>query len=669
MSKDFRRNGNIYRADIDGLRAIAIAPVVLYHASIPPFSGGFVGVDVFFVISGYLITSLIVAQIDSDDFSLRDFYLRRIRRIFPALFLMMAFCSAVGWLWLMPEDYNLLGQSIFATVLFSSNILFWRQSGYFDAPLGERPLLHTWSLGVEEQFYVAFPIFLILICRYFPRARIKITLVLCLLSFALNILTVKQHPAAAFYLAPPRVWELFIGALLAMGVVAPSRTAIWREAACIIGVSLIGGAVFGFSNETSFPGFAALLPTLGAALIIWGGSAGRGSITRLLSHPGPVFVGKISYSLYLWHFPLLAFGSYIVTPGLSLAVRIALVALSIILAVGSWLYVEQPVRQSRWIFGNTKAVFGAAAAAIVLFGSFGFAAHFANGFPSRMDREDRQIMAGKDDSGPDRYQCFMSDPIDIIRRPPCRLGTDDGSPPQFALWGDSHAESLRVAVGGAAERARRAGLYIGSSGCIPQLSIERKDIPQCRQLNDAIFRYLVSIPSIEAVILSGRWGLWAEGSRYKRESGTRVRLATASGVLLDNREALAAGLERVVAELIAAGKKVWLIGPIPEIGYNVPRSLHNDLLGIAGIDIRPTLEEFNDREGFVVALFAKIARKYSVGVIWPHEVLCDTGRCQIQRDGRPLYVDEQHLTRSAARSISTIFDPIFVDALGQRVVR
>jgi peptidoglycan/LPS O-acetylase OafA/YrhL len=533
---------------------------------------------VFFVISGYLITSFIVEQIDRGKFSLRNFYVRRIRRIFPALFLMMAFCAAIGWLLFSPQDYKFLGQSIFSTVMFSSNILFWRQSGYFDVPMGERPLLHTWSLGVEEQFYVAFPVFLILVCHFFPRRRIVITLVLCISSFALNLFTVKGYPSAAFYLAPPRIWELFIGALLAMGALAPPSSAKWREAAGALGVALIGCAIFGFSKDTMFPGFAALLPTVGAAAVIWAGTGGHGRVTRLLSYRAPVFVGKISYSLYLWHFPLLAFGTYAAIAGPSLAQRVALIALSVVFAVGSWLYVEQPVRQGRGVFWNTKAVFGAAAAVLMSFGSFGLAVHFSDGFPSRIGKQGQQILASVGDINPDRGQCVTYDPANVVRHPPCKFGIDSAAP-EFALWGDSHGESLHGAVDSAAKKILRTGVFLGSYGCVPQLGIERLDVPECRRINDAIIGYLISVRSLHTVILAGRWGLWAEGSRYKRETGKAVFLATASGVRLDNHVALAAGLERAVAELIAAGKQVWLVGPIPEIGYNVPRTLYIESLG------------------------------------------------------------------------------------------
>jgi peptidoglycan/LPS O-acetylase OafA/YrhL len=660
MADNVAATGIRYRPDIDGLRAVAIVPVVLYHAGFAPFGGGFVGVDVFFVISGYLIASFILGQIDSGKFTLRAFYIRRIRRIFPALFLMMAGCAAIGWSLLTPHDYRRLGESIVATVLFSSNILFWLRSGYFATPIEQRPLLHTWSLGVEEQFYLVFPIFLILLCRFFPRRLIAITLTLCLLSFWLNLLTVKAHPSFAFFLAPTRIWELFVGVLLAAGAVAPPRSNEWSEAAGLAGAALIGGAVFGISGKMPFPGFAALAPTLGAAAIIWAGTGGKGRVTRLLSRPAPVMVGKISYSLYLWHLPLLAFAAYVVVDKPSPILRLALIALSIVLAVLSWRYVEQPVRQGSWIFGQSRAVFGAAAAAIVLLGGFGFAAHVAGGFPGRIGEPGRGIVAAEGDFNPDRESCLGLDETAIVRRPLCKFGVRDAEP-EYALWGDSHAESLRAAFDGAANRARRAGIFLGNPGCVAELGIDR-DGSGCDRLNAAIAARLLSLPSIHTVILAGRWGLWAEGQPYRGETGNSVSLADASGTPMDNHAALTAGLEGAVAKLTSAGKRVWLIGPIPEIGYNVPRTLYFDLRGIPrSIKLRPTIDDFNNRENFVLKLFPEIAEKYHVSVIWPHQFLCDEQFCEVQKDGRPLYIDEGHLTRSAAILMSAMFDPIFAE--------
>jgi peptidoglycan/LPS O-acetylase OafA/YrhL len=647
-----------YRPDVDGLRAVAIVPVVLYHADIVPFTGGYVGVDVFFVISGYLITTFILGKIDAKNFSLRNFYLRRIRRIFPALFLMMAVCAAIGWQLLTPRDLKRLGESIFTTTLFSSNVQFWLQSGYFRGAVEQRPLLHTWSLGVEEQFYLVFPIFLLLLCRYFRRWLIGIVASLCVLSFVLNALTVKEYSNFAFFLTPPRIWELFIGALLAMGALRPPRNAPGREAVAFVGVALIGYAVFRFSKETTFPGFAALLPTFGAAAIIWAGTGGNSTVTRALSHPLAVLTGKISYSFYLWHFPLLAFGSYVVVNGLSVSTRLVLILLSAVLAIASWLWVEQPVRQGNWIFGKTAVVFGAAATAIALFGAFGFMSYVVGGFPNRFSKPILQIVSSENDFNPDRARCLKLAGTHEISRPSCLMGARDVEP-QFVLWGDSHAESLRPAVDAAATKVHRAGMFFGTAGCIPELGFERER-PGCHSANSAILEEIKSMPSIDTVILAGRWGLWAEGSPYKHEAGGQVLLTSVSRNVTDNHAALSAGLESVVAELLGAKKQVWLVGPIPEIGYDVPRTLFLSSRGFPWIiDIRPTVEEFNGRQAFVLTLFSNIARKYKVQIVWPHHRLCGANYCRVQQDGRPIYVDDQHLTRSAAASLAEIFDPLF----------
>jgi peptidoglycan/LPS O-acetylase OafA/YrhL len=663
MTDDYRPKSIAYRPDIDGLRAVAIVPVIFYHAGIAPFGGGFVGVDVFFVISGYLIAAFILGQIDRGKFSLRNFYVRRIRRIFPALFVMMAFCAAIGWSLLTPQDYRLLGESIFATVLFSSNVLFWLQSGYFAAPLEQRPLLHTWSLGVEEQFYLVFPIFLVLLCRFFRGKVIRVTFVLCILSFGLNCLTVKDHPNFAFYLAPTRIWELFAGALLAMGALAPPRSVKSSEIAGLVGCAVIACAIFAFSKDTVFPGFAALLPTIGTAAVIWAGIGGKGTVVRVLSHPLPVLIGKISYSLYLWHFLLLAFGAYAIVGEPSLTVRIAILALSIVVAFASWVYVEQPVRQGYGIFGDPKAVFGTAAAALALFGGFGLASHFSGGFPGRIDKADMQIVASERDFNPDRGQCLkLADDKGIAGRSLCKFGANDVGP-QFALWGDSHAESLRAAVDGAANKAHRAGIFVGSTGCVPALDIDRQNTG-CRRTNDDIIQYLLSLPSIHTIILAGRWGLWAEGTTYKQEGGKGILLVDASEHVVDNHAALAAGLDKAVARLAAAGKQIWLVGPIPEIGYDVPRTLYLYSLGLPrSVDIRPTFKEFSERQAFVLKLFAHMVEKYRVRAVWPHQFLCNSSFCDVQKDGRPLYIDDQHLTRSATISMLGIFDPIFNNPL------
>lgn len=294
-----------YRADVDGLRAIAVSPVVLFHAGLQTFSGGYVGVDIFFVISGYLITSLLLKENRSRSFSIITFYDRRIRRIFPALFAVMLLSAlAGGWLQT-PADFQQFGQSVIATSLFSSNVFFWWKAGYFDSASDVKPLLHTWSLGVEEQFYIFFPVLLFVLYRWYSERGKYLLVLLALFSFILSVYAVETRPSAAFYLAPTRAWELLLGSLLAFDLFPEFNSRILREVGSLFGFGFILFSVLTYSQNSAFPGLRALPPCAGAALIIHSGASGVSYIRNALSIRPIVFVGLISYSLYLWHWPLI----------------------------------------------------------------------------------------------------------------------------------------------------------------------------------------------------------------------------------------------------------------------------------------------------------------------------------------------------------------------------
>jgi len=290
-----------YREDIDGLRAISVLAVVFNHAGITLFSGGYIGVDVFFVISGYLITSIILREILTADFSIIRFYERRIRRILPALFITIAFTVAVSAIMYDAEKFKEFGKSVIATTLFASNINFWRESGYFDAPSQLKPLLHTWSLAVEEQFYIFFPMLMFLIYRFARKIAPALLFGITILSLALAIVTVPQDPSAAFYLAQLRAWELLVGAFLALNIIPENAGKKYSDFIGILGLVMVLAPVILYTADTKFPGLSALPPVLGAAFIIFSGVNNKTLIGKFLSLPPLVFIGKISYSLYLWH--------------------------------------------------------------------------------------------------------------------------------------------------------------------------------------------------------------------------------------------------------------------------------------------------------------------------------------------------------------------------------
>jgi peptidoglycan/LPS O-acetylase OafA/YrhL len=337
-----------YRPEIDGLRAVAIVPVILFHAGIASFRGGFVGVDVFFVISGFLITRIIIADLEAGSFSITRFYERRARRILPALFLVLAACSVFAWVWMVPSQLRLFARSLVAVSLFGSNVLLARTTGYFADAAEENPLLHTWSLAVEEQYYLLFPVLLPWAWR---RGGMRwATWMVGLLGCASLVLAVwgaRSYPRENFFLTPPRAWELMIGALLALLSRRRPFTdyvgRAGRQGLAMVGLGLIGAAIALFDEGNPFPSEHALVPTLGAALVIAFGERST-LVGRVLSHSWVVGVGLVSYSAYLWHQPLFAFARIVTLDRVSTPAMLLLALVSLPLAVLTWHYVETPFR-------------------------------------------------------------------------------------------------------------------------------------------------------------------------------------------------------------------------------------------------------------------------------------------------------------------------------------
>jgi peptidoglycan/LPS O-acetylase OafA/YrhL len=650
----------VYRGDIDGLRALAVVAVMLYHADAPWFAGGFVGVDVFFVISGFLIAALILHEQQAGSFSLWDFYCRRIRRIVPALFVMMAACAAVGWFILSPHDYRSLGRTILAAVFSVSNMKFWGEAGYFDAAPVEKPLLHTWSLGVEEQFYMVLPLLMVLIARYCPAWRLRLIVLLAVLSFVASCaLIAADHAMAAFYLVPSRMWELLAGVLLAAGVVPAPRNPAQRGAAAFAGLALLGGAIVGLSAEVPFPGAYALIPVMGAVLVIWAGCGGASPVAHWLASTPMVFAGKISYSLYLWHFPMLAFVAYLslgrASPTASAIALIAVVPLAIL----SWYCVEQPVRRAGPRLSRRALVIATAAGMLVLV-EFAIAANVTGGFSKRFDLARVGLSSIMPIRNLDRLQCFAGAPKHISTDRLCGLGAPRVAQPSFVLWGDSHGEGLRPALDAAARQQGRLGVFAGQQACPPLIGVTRPSAPQCASINQAILDYILASAAVEDVMLSARWAWWAEGTRYRNEPGPLIRLlpliATRDGGD-SNLSALEAGLARTVAVLTAAGKRVWLIGPVPEVGLNVPNYFYLRSAGLTDVEAAPTWAAFKARQANVLPLLDRIQHRYPVGLVWPHALLCNGASCRIASEGKMLYFDDDHLSTYGAELLAPVFVP------------
>ncbi len=372
-----------YRAEIDGLRALAVLPVILFHAGFQWFSGGYVGVDVFFVISGYLITTIIISEMAEGKFSIVNFYERRARRILPALFFVMAVCLPFAWLWLTPNDIKDFGQSLVAVSIFSSNILFWLESGYFDTAAELKPLLHTWSLAVEEQFYILFPIFLLLAWRLGIKwililLSILFFISLCFAVWAAQYATYPKIISGAFFLLPFRGWELLIGVFAAFYLKHNThlKSHNLNQAFSLLGFGMIVYSIIVFDKTTPFPSLYTLIPTIGAGLLIIC-TVPNTLIHKLLSIKFIVAIGLISYSAYLWHQPLLAFERHRSVEEVSNLTLICLCCVSLIMAWFSWKYVEGPFRNRKKF--SRKVIFKLSATGMLLFSTIGLTVHFTDG--------------------------------------------------------------------------------------------------------------------------------------------------------------------------------------------------------------------------------------------------------------------------------------------------
>ena len=491
-----------YRPDVDGLRAIAVLSVVLYHAGLTLTSGGFVGVDVFFVISGFVISKSLLADLNRGRFSISAFYERRIRRIFPALFVTFLATWAAAMVLLLPSYFVDFSKSLTASASFVSNLYFWKNSGYFANGANLRPLLHTWSLSVEEQYYIFAPIAFYLIFRFLKKRWALALLPVAAASLALSVYATRIGPTANFFLLPMRAWELLVGALLALSPPPVIRLRWVRELVALVGLGLIGWAVFAYTEATPFPGLSALPPCLGAACLIWAGSGQGTATTRVLSLPPFVGVGLISYSLYLVHWPIISFLTYYTLKAPRPADVVPILAASLLLAWLSWRFVEQPFR-AKGMPASRRKVLTLGVAMIVAVAALGAAGIATKGFPQRFPHLAAQ--ATHDPKGLwSEGVCFLANNPDVAawKEGPCTLTR--GGPEKVLLWGDSYAADYVPGIKAAADRIPYTVIQYTAAGCPPILSYYSASRPNCQAFNRNALN-IIDRDHVGAVVLSARW--------------------------------------------------------------------------------------------------------------------------------------------------------------------
>jgi peptidoglycan/LPS O-acetylase OafA/YrhL len=601
------------------------------------------------VISGYLITRLIHEEMNAGSFSVLRFYERRVRRIMPALLLVVAFCCAAASVLFLPDDLSRFSRSAIAALLFFSNFYFARSSGYFDGASHEKPLLHTWSLAIEEQFYIVFPILLAVLMTRWPH-RLKIAIwAAAAASLTVGTVMTYHRPETAFFFSFARAWELMLGSLLAIGAVPAVTHRSMREVLAIAGLAMIAIAVATYSPITPFPGYAALLPCLGAALLIHTGNDAPTLASRFLAARPVVFIGLISYSLYLWHWPLIVFAKYI-SPDRSAVVAAAIA--SFVLAVLSWRWVEQPFRKAGTL--DRRRIFSLAAAASAALIAFCGFVQASKGWPSRLPESVFAVLDSKALISPARDKCHASPARWISFDAACRFGAD--RPPSIAVFGDSHGVELAQALGDVALEHSQSALQLTYSGCPPVMGLASTiEISRCDEFNRLALSSLSKSASIKTVVLVGRHYFHLFGAPNGRGDTYRIAFRDPNARATDPAgiaDLYWAGLAKTIEELHQAGKEVVLLLTYPEIGRNAPRAVATDLMrrgGSRGATI--SLEEDRSRQSTVLEGLGRIGVG-NAAVVDPRLILCDRNQCPFYRDGKVLYYDDNHVSLPGARLVA-----------------
>ncbi len=636
-----------YRPDIDGLRAFAVLAVVGFHAFPDLVRGGFVGVDVFFVVSGFLISSLILGSLEKGGFSFAQFYGRRVKRIFPALIVVLAAGYAFGWFVLLPDEYKDMGKDIAAGAGFIANIVLWNEAGYFDESMTIKPLLHLWSLGIEEQFYIVWPPLLYLTWKRRP-ALLFLTLLIAAASFAVNLATVQGNAIAAFYSPLSRFFELLAGSALAVPASVRQAGSRSREAAAALGLLLIVAALLLIDKDKLFPGWWAMLPTVGTCLIVF---AGRDAWLnrKVLAQRALVWIGLISYPLYLWHWPLLSYARIIERGEPAPALRIALVLASVPLAWMTYALIERPVR-----FGNhARAKVAVLCALMVVTGLAGYGTYLAGGLPSRAVGESAKQIIGQGAwpylLNPDCARKYV-----VI---PCQSNSEH---PKFMILGDSHANHLYPGLA----LAEPVFDVIQAGFCPPLESVtlhveKNQDRHPCAK-SDFLglnYRILERHPTIRTVILASWWTALLTGDlRNVQETAFWGKLTLVSAYPEEagksKQELVLLGLSRTIKTLRARGLKVVLIRDTPDLSPDLaayckfnPRFMPRNCT----MTRREYVEYRRLEDGLLRALRENFP---DLAVYDPIESLCDQARCYLMRDGELLYRDRSHLSVNGSKHLA-----------------
>jgi peptidoglycan/LPS O-acetylase OafA/YrhL len=620
------------------MRAVAVLLVLIFHFSLlPAVTGGFLGVDIFFVISGFLITTIITHQLDAGTFKLRGFYTNRIRRLAPALFVVLLGVIGAGAVWLFPDGLVEVSKQALAAQFYYANIYYWREVNYFGLNGHDVLLLHTWSLAAEEQFYLCFPACLLLLHRRFKRHFWSGLVVAMLVSFFLNIFFVGRKPEATFYLFPTRGWELLMGAIVPAISVRWVRGHHIDELIGLLGISLLVAAVTCYQVNFAIPGVYALLPAVGTACVLMCGLSRPTKVSRCLGVPPIVYLGQISYSLYLVHWPIHVFARLLI-PEYSLGWRWMMFALSIVLAALIYHLVENPVRLRRLLPSSGKLLLAYSAGLAVTVTVVSMVT-ITRGLPQRFSPEVARLASYVNDKPEPLTECeYLSQPV-VVAHDTCHLGVL-GQEPTWLIYGDSHAWAAHAAFDHWLGGNKQAGLLVFRHACPPVTGIHFPDAKdECFKFNQAVAQFIAEQPTLRHIVLVSTWKWPVDGG-----------LVNASHSLLtplNSTELFTDRFVRTIEYLSGLGREVYVWEPVPGGRNNVPQELARAAWKHETSNLQFSLDEYRADNSFFFDALAK-SRQWITASYSPSQTLCATGDCAVEQDGKPLYFDNAHIANSSA---------------------
>ena len=617
-----------YRPDIDGLRAIAVFAVLLFHFFPNRAPGGFAGVDIFFVISGYLVTGIIYSDVIKSSFSFVSFYQKRVRRIFPSLILTLFLCFGIGWVLLMADELLNLGLHLFAGSTFLSNFLLFKESGYFDKSSDLKPLLHLWSLCIEEQFYMIWPL-LIFASHKLGKVRVASALwIVFAASLGLNLYLTPINPIFSFFLLPTRLWELALGGLLVF-----NRRHLDFS---IVGLACITLTFYTLNKETNFPGSWALLPTIGTACIILSGSNGR--FNKLLSWKPLVYAGLISYPLYLWHWPLISFAHIFFSGPVPVFVRLCLIIVSCILAIFSYEFLEKPLRKKMVSWRQTASI----CSGLIIAGLVGLLIWKMEGASFRYPELETIRQTGKrfvsTKDSPDSQVCQSR----IMNIEMCAI-SKSAQNPTVALIGDSHANHFYP---GLKEYYHQTGenlllLYKSATPPLYKTAVENAALPNL----DDVFNFIESTQSIHTVIISSFWASYftAEGVQVSDFKYYNPIIDPSHPELKAKDKIFTEAFSRTIEHVLSKQRKLIVFYDIPSLPFHLEKCLPRPFRNASNCSFDQSIDD-EKQNGYRKAM-REILKKYpTIQVFDPVPYICKEKVCQVIKDDSSLYSDDFHLS-------------------------